>query len=129
IEVLNRMLRRRHELARLLGFRSWADYITADKMAGSARAASDFIDRIITASQARAERDYQQLLKRKQQDEPAASRVNAWETSYYAEQVRQSAYDFDSQSVRPYFAYERVKQGVLDVTATLFGVRFKRVAA
>ena len=126
IEVLNRMLQRRHEMAILLGFASWADYITADKMAGSARVASDFIDRIIEASRARAERDYQQLLKRKQQDEPTASLVNSWETSYYAEQVRQSEFDFDSQSVRPYFAYERVKQGVLDVTATLFGVRFER---
>jgi thimet oligopeptidase len=129
IEVLNRMLQRRHELATLLGFASWADYITADKMAGSARIASDFIDRIIEASRARAERDHQQLLKRKQQDEPTAGLVNAWETSYYAEQVRQSEFDFDSQSVRPYFAYERVKQGVLDVTATLFGVRFERVAS
>jgi thimet oligopeptidase len=129
IEVLNRMLHRRHELATLLGFASWADYITADKMAGSARVASEFIDRIIEASRARAERDYQQLLKRKRQDDPTASLVNAWETSYYAEQVRQSEFDFDSQSVRPYFAYERVKQGVLDVTATLFGVRFERVAS
>lgn len=128
IEVLDRMLRHRHDLATLLGFSSWADYITADKMAGSAGTASDFIDRIIEASRARADRDYQQLLKRKQQDDPSAGIVNAWETSYYAEQVRQSAYDFDSQSVRPYFAYDRVKQGVLDVTATLFGVRFNRVA-
>jgi thimet oligopeptidase len=127
IEVLDRMLERRYELATLLGFASWADYITADKMAGSARTASAFIDRIITASRARAERDYQQLLKRKHEDDPRATIVNAWETSYYAEQVRQSAYDFDSQSVRPYFAYDRVKQGVLDVTATLFGVRFRRV--
>jgi thimet oligopeptidase len=129
IEVLNRMLQRRHEMAILLGFASWADYITADKMAGSAKVASQFIDRIIEASRARAERDYQQLLKRKQQDAPTASMVNAWETSYYAEQVRQSEFDFDSQSVRPYFAYERVKQGVLDVTATLFGVRFERVVS
>jgi thimet oligopeptidase len=127
IEVLNRMLQCRHELATLLGFASWADYITADKMAGSARVASDFIDRIIEASRARADRDYQQLLKRKQQDNPQATVVNAWETSYYSEQVRQSEFDFDSQSVRPYFAYQRVKQGVLDVTATLFGVRFARV--
>jgi len=95
----------------------------------SARVAGEFIDRIIEASRARAERDYDQLLKRRRQDDPQATIVNAWETSYYAEQVRQSAYDFDSQSVRPYFAYERVKQGVLDVTATLFGVRFRRVAA
>jgi thimet oligopeptidase len=125
--VLHDILKLRREKSNLLGFANWADYITADKMAGSARTASQFIDRIIAASRARAERDYRQLLKRKHEDDPHATIVNAWETSYYAEQVRQSAYDFDSQSVRPYFAYDRVKQGVLDVTATLFGVSFRRV--
>jgi thimet oligopeptidase len=127
IEVLNRLIAKRHELANLVGFPDWADYITADKMVGSAKNASDFIDKIVEASGVRAERDYQKLLKRKQQDQPAATVVNAWESTYYADMVRKSEYDFDSQKVRPYFAYTSVKQGVLDVTGTLFGVSFRRV--
>lgn len=127
IEVLDKMIARRDELAHLLGFKSWADYITADKMVGSARNASDFIDKIVEASGPRAEHDYQTLLKRKQQDVPGAKIVNAWENNYYAELVRKSDYAFDSQSVRPYLAYDRVKQGVLDVTGRLFGVSFRRV--
>ncbi|HKP86053.1 MAG TPA: M3 family metallopeptidase [Blastocatellia bacterium] len=127
IEALNRMIARRDELAKLLGFKSWADYITADKMVGSARNASDFIDKIVEASRTRAERDYQILLKRKQADFPDATVVNGWENSYYAELVRKSDYAFDSQTVRPYFAYDRVKQGVLDVTGKLFGVSFRQV--
>jgi len=125
--VLDQMIAKRHELANLLGFKTWADYITADKMVASARNAADFIDKIVAASNQRAAHDYQILLKRKQQDAPAASVVNAWESNYYSEMVRKSDYAFDSQSVRPYFAYDRVKQGVLDVTATLFGVGFRRV--
>lgn len=127
IEVLDRMIAKRYELANLLGFPDWADYVTADKMVGSAKNASDFIDKIVEASGARSQRDYQKLLKRKQQDAPGATVVNAWETNYYSEMVRKSDYDFDSQKVRPYFSYDRVKQGVLDVTATLFGVSFRRV--
>jgi thimet oligopeptidase len=127
IKVLNLMVARRDELAKLLGFKRWADLITADKMVGSAKNASDFIDKIVEASGPRAERDYNTLLKRKQQDSPGATVVNAWETSYYSELVRKSDYAFDSQSVRPYFAYDRVKQGVLDVTGRLFGVSFRQV--
>ncbi|HKS26667.1 MAG TPA: M3 family metallopeptidase [Pyrinomonadaceae bacterium] len=126
--VLNRLVAKRHELANLVGFKSWADYITADKMVQSSSNASSFIDRIVRASGERAEREYQTLLKRKQQDEAGAKGINAWETTYYSELVRKSSYDFDTQSVRPYFPYDRVKQGVLDVTAKLFGVTFKRVA-
>lgn len=127
IEVLDTLIARRAELARLAGFDNWADYITADKMAGSAKNAADFIDRIVAASSAKAEREYALLLKRKQQDVPGATAVTLWERSYYSELVRKANYDFDSQSVRPYFPYDRVKQGLLDVSSRLFGVTFRPV--
>jgi Zn-dependent oligopeptidase len=125
IEVLDRMIARRAELARLVGYSSWADYITADKMVGSAAQASAFIDRVVAASGPKAIREYEVILKRKQQDVPGATVVNAWERSFYAELVRQSSYDFDSQSVRPYFAFDRVKQGLFDITSRLFGVSYR----
>ena len=86
-----------------------------------------FIDRVVAASGPKAMREYDTILKRKQQDVPDATVVNAWERSFYAELVRQSNYDFDSQSVRPYFAFDRVKQGLFDVTSRLFGVSFRPV--
>jgi thimet oligopeptidase len=125
--VLDRMIAKRYELANLLGFTNWADYITADKMVGSGKSASEFIDKIVEASTTKAASEYQTLLKRKQQDVPGATGVNAWEASYYSELVRKASYDFDSQSVRPYFQYDRVKQGVLDVTGKLFGIAFRQV--
>ena len=64
------MIAKRAELARLLGFTIWADYITADKMVENAKQASAFIDRIVAASGPKAEREYAVLLKRKQQDVP-----------------------------------------------------------
>ena len=127
IDVLNRMIARRYELANLIGYSNWADYITANKMVGNAKNASDFIDRIVTASDAKAKREYASLLKRKQQDVPGATVVNSWEKSYWSELLRRSDYNFDSQQVRPYFAYQNVKKGVLDVTSKLFGVTFKQV--
>jgi thimet oligopeptidase len=126
--VLDKMIARRHELANLLGYPNWAEYITANKMAKSGKNASDFVDQIVAASKQRAEHDYQVLLKRKQQDVPGAPVVNAWEAGYYSEQVRRTDYDFDAQKLRPYFPYDRVRQGVLDVTSKLFGVTFKRVS-
>ena len=91
MEVLDRMIARRAELARLIGFDSWADYITADKMVGNAtqRVRRSSIA-IVAASGPKAEREYDALLKRKQQDVPGATVVNAWERAYYAELVRKS---------------------------------------
>jgi thimet oligopeptidase len=125
--VLDTMIERRDEIARFVGYRSWADYITADKMVGSAANASAFIDRIVAASEAAARADYERLLRRKQQDDPSATTVMRWESAYYRELVRRADFDFDSQQVRPYFPYDEVKQGVLDVSGRLFGVTFRRM--
>jgi len=125
--VLDRMLARRHELATLLGYRSWAHYITEDKMIATDTAATEFVQRIAGIAASRAQADYAMLLARKQQDEPAASEVFDWEKDYYDERVRAERFKVDSQAMRPYFQYERVKQGVLNITAKLFGVTYRRV--
>ena len=71
--VLDRMLAIRTELAHLLGFASWAEYDIAPRMAGSAKAATDFIDRIVEASRQRTAREFDELIARKRQDEPGAT--------------------------------------------------------
>jgi thimet oligopeptidase len=126
LEVLSRLLGRRAELAQLLGYPSWAAYVTEDKMIGSAEAAGDFIARIASAAEARMRRDHDQLLARKRKDEPGAARVDPWDSAYLQERVKAEEYGFDSQSVRPYFEYARVKEGLLTVTGRLFGIDYRR---
>ena len=125
--VLDKMAAKRYELANLLGFKTWADYITADKMIKTAANASDFITKIVAASTERAKREYQELLARKRKDDPKATQIDRWDSSYYSELVKRENYSFDGQKVRPYFPYQKVKQGVLDTSARLFSVSFKQV--
>ena len=121
------MLEARKELANLLGFPTWADYITGDKMIGTRQAASDFIQKIATAADDRLTADYKALLARKQRETPGATAVDAWDSAYLQEQVKAEQYKFDSQSVRPYFEYRRVKQGVMDLTSRMFGITYRAV--
>jgi thimet oligopeptidase len=127
LDVLSRMLSRRAELARILGYPSWAAYVTEDKMIGSAEAASEFIEKITAAAEARMRRDFAQLLERKRKDVPGAERVEPWDSAYLQERVKAEQYGFESQSARPYLEYSRVKDGVLEVTARLFGIEYRRV--
>ncbi|HYG67838.1 MAG TPA: M3 family metallopeptidase [Anaeromyxobacteraceae bacterium] len=129
LDVLSRLLARRAELAALLGYPSWAAYVTEDKMIGSADAAGEFIEKIAAAAEARMGRDYAQLLARKRKDEPGAARVEPWDSAYLQERVKAEEYGFDSQSVRPYFEYGRAKEGLLSVTGRLFGIAYRRVDA
>ncbi len=127
LEVLARLLERRDELARLLGHHHYADYVTEDKMSGSARAAADFIEKVKGAAGRRVQRDYQVLLERKRRDAPGASALDPWDSGYYAERVRVEQHDFDSQEVRPYLQFERVRDGLFDITGRLFGLTYRRV--
>jgi len=52
--------------------------------------------------------------------------IDVTSRGYWYEQFRRSAFDFDSQSVRPYFPYAPVETGVLETAARLFKVEFRR---
>ncbi|WP_225411037.1 M3 family metallopeptidase [Stigmatella hybrida] len=127
VPVLQSLLERRHELASLLGYASWAAYATEDKMIRSERNAGDFIEKIAAASGERCRRDYQTLLERKRKDGPGARQVDPWDQGYLDDRVKAEQYSFDSQAIRPYFEYTRVKEGVLGLTARLFGVNYRRL--
>lgn len=127
LPVLERMLEARKELAMLLGFPTWADYITGDKMIGTRQAAADFIQKIASAADQRLTSDYRALLGRKQRETPSADSVDAWDSGYLQEQVKAEVHKFDSQAVRPYFEYRRVKQGVMDLTSRMFGITYRPV--
>jgi len=128
LEVLSTLLARRAELAALLGHASWAAFATEDKMIGSDRAAAEFIEKIAALSSDRMAREHAQLLGRKRTDEPGAARVEPWDSAFLQERIKAEQHGFDAQSVRPYFEYRRVRDGVLAVTAALFGLRYTRVA-
>ena len=125
--VLDSMLAKRYRLAHLLGYPNWADYITANKMIGNGANAAQFIDRIGRLTREQSQREYDVYLKRKQEDVPGATVVNRWEARYYEQLIRKRDYNFDPSAARPYFPFEGVKKGVLDVTAKLYGVSYKRI--
>ena len=127
IAVLERMLVKRQELARTLGYANWADYITENKMIRTGKAASDFIERITTASGDRAAKEKQLLLERKRKDVPGAKALDPWDIVYYVDRVKAERYRFDAQQARPYFEAGRVFQGVLDVSGKLFDISYRPV--
>jgi thimet oligopeptidase len=129
LPVIERIITIRAELARTLGEAHWADYDLGDRMAGNAKTAADFIDRVVAASAPKLAKELALLLARKRQDEPGATVINVWERRYYTELVRRASYAFDSQTVRPYLPYARVRDGILNLSTRLFGFEFRRTPA
>lgn len=127
LDILKALISKRHELATLLGYRSWADYITEDKMIGSARAAAEFIEKVTETAGRSAREDYGMFLARKRKDNEDATALDPWDRTFYEEIVRAEQFAFDSKEIRPYLPFERVREGLFTITGRLFGLRYERV--
>ncbi|HET9996881.1 MAG TPA: M3 family metallopeptidase [Nocardioides sp.] len=125
--LLGELFELREELARLVGYDTWADYDAGVKMIGKGSAIPEFIERIAEVSQESAERDRDILLARLRVDHPDATAIDGVDFPYYEELVRKEQYDVDAQVVRTYFDFTRVRAGLLDVTARLFDLTYTPV--
>ncbi|HEY1555930.1 MAG TPA: M3 family metallopeptidase [Kofleriaceae bacterium] len=125
--VLRDILKLRAEKAALLGFRDWADYITADKMIRSGDRAAEFIDKVWKLAKPRADRDYAELLRVLRAGDPAATEVRDWQKVWLENRVKRERYEVDASIVREYFPYERVLAGLLEITAEIFDLQYAPV--
>ena len=122
--VLKDLLDARQQLATTLGFATWADLATADQMMGSAPKMKAFLDEVDLASRDRAKHEFTLLQDFVRTKDPGALPMTLSDSGYWNEQYRRTAYAFDSQSVRPYFAYAEVEAGILKTASHLFHVEF-----
>lgn len=124
-EVLLDVLKARYEVAKLIGYPTYADLATADQMIGTAANMKAFLNEVDAASRPASRREYEMLLAFAKQKNPGQTAIPAYGRFYWEDQYARANYNFDSQAVRPYFPYDRVQQGVLDTAARLFHVTFK----
>ncbi len=123
--LLLELLALRQQVATILGFSSWADLATANQMMGSAAKLKQFISDLEVASREGAKKEYEMVLAFARKQEPGLTNLKSSDRGYWYEQFRRDAFDFDSQSVRPYFPYESVQKGILETAARLFHVAFQ----
>ena len=127
VQVLKDLLATRQELATTLGYKNYADLATADQMMGTSSRVEALLNQLDDVSQAIAKREYGQLLAFAKQQQPGLTNISESDGGYWAEQYRRQKYDFDAESVRPYFPYDEVQAGILKIAARLFHVTFKPV--
>jgi thimet oligopeptidase len=123
--VLMKLMQKRHELAIILGYKNFAEFVTEDKMIKSPIKAQEFIDKVSNIAAEKSKREYQVLLKRMQQIDPSIKQVTDWQKIYAENLIKKEQYQLDSQETRQYFQYEKVRKGIFDLTETMFGVQIR----
>lgn len=130
LELLDRMLVLRSRRAELLGFPTSAALYLADTMAGSPERVMAFYDQLLPALRPKAEADFAeyQAAKREHTGDPEAV-LQGWDLNFYANQLRQSRYAFDSRELEPYLQAGAVTRGALEVASRLYGLHFEEATA
>jgi len=124
--ILHEILTKRHRLAKLLGFKTWADYITEDKMSGSSASVREFIAKIKKLSRERADLEKEKLLSwAKESMHFKASTIEEWQYSFVSERYRQEHFKVSSEEVRQYFPYEQTRDGILSFCADFFSLKLE----
>ena len=124
--LVRRILELRRELAGLLGFRDWADYVLEDSMAGTGERAVAFERDLADRTRPHWREDVDELVAFARQ-ELGMDDVQPWDTSFVAERMRRARYDLDAELLRPYFPLPRVLDGLFEITRRLFGVTVTQV--
>lgn len=123
--VLRELLQERAELARLVGYSSFAALALADKMIGTPQKAAAFLDDVDRAAVPGATADYAELLARWRRIDPSATDVKRWNADYVGRLLQKERYDVDAEQVRGYFSYEKVRSGIFGLMHDLFGAQIK----
>ena len=122
----------RIEKARLLGYDNPAQYILADKMAGTPERVDGFLDGIMEAAVAKAKLELADMQALMDEDVkagllPEGSKIEPWDWWYYAEKVRKARYDLDENEVRSYFNVNNVREGIFRAAQTLYGINAEKL--
>jgi len=122
--VMEDILKRRQELAQLLGFKNFADYSLVTKMAKNPERVLGFLNDLIACSKSAAEKEMQELNDFATSLD-AIDQLEAWDLAYYTEKLREAKYAISQEDLRPYFPIQTVLTGMFTIVNKLYGIHVK----
>ncbi|MCI5850536.1 MAG: M3 family metallopeptidase [Sutterellaceae bacterium] len=122
--VIRETLVLRKKLASLLGFRNYAEYSLATKMADSPEEVVRFLRDLNRKSRPYALRDIEELRKFAK-EELGLGELMPWDISYASEKLREARYAFSDEEVKHYFTQDAVFQGLFRLVEKLYGIRIR----
>ena len=124
--ICKRLVNLRREVAQLLGFKTYADYVLKNRMAGSVKGVYKLLDQLVDAYKPTAEKELALLKKSLSRAEKARlEEMMPWDMAFYSHKLKLKKYNIDAEMLRPYLQLERVIEGVFGLATRLYGITFK----
>lgn len=132
--VVKRIVELRLEVAKLLGYSTWADYVLEENMAKSKSAVTDFLDKLMSRSLPFAKKEVNEVYGYAKEHGFCDSADNAcvssnelmpWDFSYGAEKYRSVRFSLSDEQLKPYFRLENCIDAVFGLAERLYGIKFE----
>ncbi|MBE9468919.1 MAG: M3 family metallopeptidase [Bacteroidetes bacterium] len=123
---INSIAKLRLQKAKLLGYKTWANFILDENMAKTPENVYGLLNKIWEPAIKAAKQEAKELQKmiNKEGDN---FKLEPWDWRYYSEKVRKEKYNLDEEQLRPYFKLENVIDGIFYTANHLYGLQFKEI--
>lgn len=128
-QIVAQMAQLRYRKAQLLGYDSYAHYVTSNEMASTPEAVYELLEGVWTPALERSQQELERMMSIFRRDHGADAKFESWDWWYYAEKVRQADYDLKEEEVRNYLSLDNVKGGIFFLCNRLYGITFRPLNA
>ena len=130
LDICKRLINLRREIAQLLGYKTYADYVLKRRMASNSRNVYKLLDDLIDAYKPTAIKERDELKKLFEREtgkhkEKAKDKMKPWDVGFYSHKLQMKKYNLDQEMLRPYFELSNVIKGVFGLATRLYGITFK----
>lgn len=125
INICKRIVNLRREIAQLLGFNTYADYVLKNRMASNEANVYKLLNDLISAYMPTAKAEVEDIEKKAKEMEGDDFIMEPWDFSYYSHKLQLERFNLDAEMLRPYFELSKVIEGVFGLANKLYGITFK----
>ncbi len=125
LEICKKIVNLRREIAQLLGFDTYADYVLKNRMASTADNVYNLLNQLIDAYKPAAINEVEEIEQKAKQTEGSSFELQPWDFSFYSHKLQLEKFNLDAEMLRPYFELSRVIDGVFGLANKLYGITFK----
>ncbi len=125
-EICKTIVNLKRELAQILGYKSYAEYVLKNRMAERVENVDAFLDNLKKSYLPFAQKEVHEIADFASSYEGCSVDLQPWDFAYYAQKLKQKKFDFDPDQVRPYLELSNVINGIFGLATRLYGISFKR---
>ena len=123
--IVEEIVNLRLEMARLLGYNAYADYVLERRMAHDQAAVDKLLGELLNAYKPQAEKEVEAVSQLAKSEQGADFDLMPWDFAFYSRRLKQARFDIDAEMLRPYLELSSVIKGVFGLATTLYGITFK----